>query len=740
MRIVSGRAFASVAFLFSCAALPQLAAAQAVDFNGGYSQDFDTLANSGSSAALPAGWAIAEAGTSGNNNGQYQAGDGSSNSGDTWSYGSTGSTERALGSILSGTLNSRFGVQLVNRSGGSLSSVSISYIAEQWRLGTAARVDRLDFEYSLNATGLADTAATWTAFDALDAVAPVTTGTAGALIGNAAANRVAVSGNLTGLSWGADQVLWIRWIDFNASSNDDGLAIDDLVVGTLADTPPSLVSTTPANNATNVAVTQAPRLRFSEGVDLNAAAVSFSCGGNAVAFSSNSPASEIVLTPNSALPYSANCSLSIPAAAITDRDGTPEPLAADVTLAFTTEADLPPQVVSTTPANGATGVAPAVTPSVQFSETVTLTAPAFSMECDAGGAVSINHPASGQTVTLSPQALLQEGDRCTLRILASQIRDATGQALPADREVSFQVSAGVGDYYAQVNTSSPEQLRCSLHATIRGHTAFPYSGTGVTSTWTILELAEEDPNDPTRIIDAYRNRQYLKGSDRAGTGSGITYNREHSWPNSLGFPSQTDAQGRPNAPYTDTHMLYLTDTGYNADRGNKPYADCAQSSGCTERPTDVNLGVGGGTGLYPGNSNWFNGSSYEVWSARKGDFARTILYMAIRYEGGSHPVTGQAEPDLELTDNRALIVGTTSSPAYMGLMSTVLAWHQADPPDAAERRRNDVVFSFQGNRNPFIDRPEWGTQALFTSAQPSSCQLVTPVPPAIFANGFEALN
>jgi hypothetical protein len=73
-------------------------------------------------------------------------------------------------------------------------------------------------------------------------------------------------------------------------------------------------------------------------------------------------------------------------------------------------------------------------------------------------------------------------------------------------------------------------------------------------------------------------------------------------------------------------------------------------------------------------------------------------------------------------------------------MSTVLAWHQADPPDAAERRRNDVVFSFQGNRNPFIDRPEWGTLALFTSNRPATCQLVTPVQPAIFANGFEALN
>lgn len=737
MRIVFGRAFASVAFLFSCAALPQLATAQ-VDFTGGYSQDFDTLANSGSSAALPAGWAIAEAGTSSNNNGQYQAGDGSSNSGDTWSYGSTGSSERALGALLSGSLNSRFGLQLVNRSGGSLSSLGLSYTGEQWRLGTAGREDRLDFEYSLDATSL--TTGTWTAVSALRFVAPNTSAALGALDGNAVANRTAISGEITGLNWGADQVLWIRWVDFNASSNDDGLAIDDLVIGTLADVPPVLLSTTPVNNATNVSVSQAPRLRFSESVDLNAAAVNFSCGGNAVAFSSNSPASEIVLTPNGALPYSATCALNIPASAVTDRDGTPEPIAADISLAFSTEADLPPQVLSTTPANGAANVAPAVTPSVQFSETVNLAAPAFSLECDAAGAIALSHPASGQTITLSPQALLEEGDSCTLRILADRITDASGQNLAANVVVEFSVSAGASGYYAQVNTSSPEQLRCSLHATIRGHTAFPYSGSG-TSTWTILELAEEDPNDTTRIIDAYRNRKYVKGSDRAGTGSGITYNREHSWPNSLGFPSQTDAQGRPNAPYTDTHMLYLTDTGYNSDRGNKPYADCPQSSGCSERPTEVNLGVGGGTGQYPGNSNWFNGSSYEVWGARKGDFARTILYMAIRYEGGTHPVTGQAEPDLELTDNRSLIVATTSSPAYMGLMSTVLAWHQADPPSEAERRRNDVVFSYQGNRNPFIDHPEWGTQALFTSSRPATCQLAPPpTPTRIFGNGFEAPN
>ncbi|OCG92385.1 hypothetical protein LMG933_22775, partial [Xanthomonas euvesicatoria] len=72
-----------------------------------------------------------------------------------------------------------------------------------------------------------------------------------------------------------------------------------------------------------------------------------------------------------------------------------------------------------------------------------------------------------------------------------------------------------------------------MHATIKGHTVYPYSGSG-TSTWTILEMADEDPNNSGRILDAYRNRSYAKVSDRAGTGSGLTYNREHTWPNSLG--------------------------------------------------------------------------------------------------------------------------------------------------------------------------------------------------------------
>jgi endonuclease I len=59
----------------------------------------------------------------------------------------------------------------------------------------------------------------------------------------------------------------------------------------------------------------------------------------------------------------------------------------------------------------------------------------------------------------------------------------------------------------------------------------------------------------------------------------------------------------------------------------------------------------------------------------------------------------------------------------MGLLSTLLQWHTQDPPDAGERARHEVIVGFQGNRNPFIDHPEWATNALFTSSKPSSCQL-----------------
>jgi endonuclease I len=391
-----------------------------------------------------------------------------------------------------------------------------------------------------------------------------------------------------------------------------------------------------------------------------------------------------------------------------------------------------PSVVSTTPTDGATGFPAAGDLEVTFSEPVMLAGGALSLTCATSGSVPLTYATSGTGFTASTDTALYAGETCNFTVAASAVSDAQGVHPSANTVVAFSVAdAGgggdPGDYYGKVNTSSASQLRCSLHETIKGHTAYPYSGSG-TSTWTILEIADENPADTGKVLDVYRNHSYTKVSDRAGTGSGTTYNREHTWPNSLGFGTPSGDMGLPYAPYTDTHMLFLTDSSFNADRGNKPYADCPAASGCGERATEANNGQGGGSGTYPGNSNWVkspdgNQGSFEVWGAHKGDVARAVMYMAIRYEGDADPNTGQGEPDLELTDDRSKIVITSSSPAYMGLLSTLLAWSAADPPDDAEHARNEVIYSFQGNRNPFVDHPEWATQALFTSAKPATCQL-----------------
>jgi endonuclease I len=259
-------------------------------------------------------------------------------------------------------------------------------------------------------------------------------------------------------------------------------------------------------------------------------------------------------------------------------------------------------------------------------------------------------------------------------------------------------------YYASVDTSSATQLRATLHEVIDDHTRFPYTSSG-TDTWNILEAADQDPGNPANILDVYLNHSYAKFG--GGTGP---YNREHTWPNSYGFPDD----GGTNYPYTDCHQLFLSNVGYNSDRANKPYGACGP--GATERVTEFNDGQGG-----PGNSNWFNANYWQTWNGRMGDVARALLYLDVRYAGGTHHVTGAAEPDLILTDNPALIVSTggNAAVAYMGLLSVLLQWHVADPVDARERARNDVVASFQGNRNPFVDHPQWASAIFLPSTGPT---------------------
>ena len=189
------------------------------------SENFNSLANTGTTnTTLPTGWYITEQGGGARDNEQYGADNGASTTGDTYSYGATGSTERALGALRSGTLIPFYGAKFTNNTGVAVTSLGVSYNGEEWRLGAAARTDRIDFQYSLNATDL--TNGTYTDVDQLDFTTPNTV-TAGAKDGNAAGNRTSISFTISGLSIANGASFFIRWTDLDPAGSDDGLAVDD---------------------------------------------------------------------------------------------------------------------------------------------------------------------------------------------------------------------------------------------------------------------------------------------------------------------------------------------------------------------------------------------------------------------------------------------------------------------------------------------------------------------------------
>ncbi len=114
----------------------------------------------------------------------------------------------------------------------------------------------------------------------------------------------------------------------------------------------------------------------------------------------------------------------------------------------------------------------------------------------------------------------------------------------------------------------------------------------------VLNRAAQDPNNAANILDIYKNASYTKMT--GGTGA---YNRQHTWPRSLGFGEDSVTVGgmtKPNPPFTDTHMLYLSDTTYNSNRGNRPLAALSSAypttttTGCTGYAPAAGASFGGG--------------------------------------------------------------------------------------------------------------------------------------------------
>ena len=234
--------------------------------------------------------------------------------------------------------------------------------------------------------------------------------------------------------------------------------------------------------------------------------------------------------------------------------------------------------------------------------------------------------------------------------------------LIAIASTTFAMAQQTG-YYNGTSGKDGDDLKAALHNIIKGHTPYSYY-----TTKHIFKQSDVDPDNPDNLILVYTGRSH--DANDFGTG-GDHINREHVWAKSHG--SFTDWMPM----YSDVHNLKPADASVNVDRSNKDFDN-------------------GGVQHSEATECYYTDSTWEARDAVKGDIARIIFYMATRYEGDS------GEADLEVVDWN----NTYPYPEH-GKLSTLLEWNLQDPPDEFERNRNNAIYSFQHNRNPFIDNPEF---------------------------------
>ncbi|MDD1515005.1 endonuclease [Priestia megaterium] len=245
----------------------------------------------------------------------------------------------------------------------------------------------------------------------------------------------------------------------------------------------------------------------------------------------------------------------------------------------------------------------------------------------------------------------------------TSISTETGGTDPAPDPTEPTVS--VEEYYRTAAEKTGNSLKTELHNIIDHHTELSYS-----AVWEALKKTDEDPANANNVILLYTGRSQAKSTNGGGVDD---WNREHVWAKSHGD------FGTAMGPGTDLHHLRPTDVSVNSTRGNLDFDN-------------------GGTEHSEALGNYFDSDSWEPRDEVKGDVARMLFYMAVRYEGDVSD-----EPDLELNNT----VNNGTAP-YHGKLSVLLQWNAQDPVDDRERRRNDIIYSdYQHNRNPFIDHPEW---------------------------------
>lgn len=218
------------------------------------------------------------------------------------------------------------------------------------------------------------------------------------------------------------------------------------------------------------------------------------------------------------------------------------------------------------------------------------------------------------------------------------------------------------NYYKDAIGKEGQALKAALHGIISDHRKLSYS-----QVWDALKDTDSDPSNANNVILFYSGESRSKARNGGNVGD---WNREHVWAKSHGD------FGTSIGPGTDIHHLRPTDVQVNSSRGNLDFDNGGSP-------------VKGCDGCYKTANSW------EPPDHVKGDVARMLFYMATRYEAGDRV-------DLELNE----LLNNGKNP-YHGKLSILLEWHEQDPVDAFEMNRNNIIEQIQGNRNPFIDYPEW---------------------------------
>jgi len=247
--------------------------------------------------------------------------------------------------------------------------------------------------------------------------------------------------------------------------------------------------------------------------------------------------------------------------------------------------------------------------------------------------------------------------------------------------ISAQIPSG---YYASILDLADDNLKFELNQIIDNHIEFTYTSSN-TDVWDILKETDRDPNNSENVILIYSGLS-INAAQEYNNANGWT--REHIWAKSRGDFGTYTGVG------TDVHALRPLDATTNSIRNNRSFNNCNTCLDVTDKWNNI-------TGSKKDANDW----SFEPRDEVKGDVARMIFYMAVRYEG----LDGY--PDLEITES--MLPQSNKEPLH-GVLSVLLDWHRNDPVDAWEENRNDIIYySYQNNRNPFIDFPDlaeyiWG--------------------------------